>query len=45
MRYEIKGGMMPVVEIVLEAGESVNCEKGAWYGCLRICRCRHQVAE
>lgn len=29
MRYEIKGGMMPVVEIVLEAGESVNCEKGA----------------
>ena len=24
MRYEIKGGMMPVVEIVLEAGESVK---------------------
>jgi len=29
MRYEIKGGMMPVVEIILEAGESINCEKGA----------------
>ena len=24
MRYEIKGGMMPVVEIILEAGESIN---------------------
>ena len=29
MRYEIKGGMMPVVEIILEAGESINCEKVA----------------
>ena len=29
MRYEIKGGMMPVVEIILEAGESISCEKGA----------------
>lgn len=29
MRYEVKGGMMPVVEIILEAGESMNCEKGA----------------
>lgn len=27
MRYEIKGGMMPVVEIILEAGESINCAK------------------
>lgn len=27
MRYEIKGGMMPVVEIILEAGESIKLRK------------------
>lgn len=29
MRYEIKGGMMPVVEIILDAGESMVCERGS----------------
>lgn len=29
MRYEIKGGMMPVVEIWADAGEPMICEKGA----------------
>lgn len=29
MRYEIKGTPLPVVEITLEAGESINCENGA----------------
>jgi len=29
MKYEIKGGMLPVVELELEAGESVKCESGA----------------
>ena len=29
MRYEIKGGTLPVVEVYLEAGESINCENGA----------------
>lgn len=28
MKYEIKGGGMPVVEIQLEAGEKINCEAG-----------------
>lgn len=28
MRYQIKGGGMPVVEIQLEAGERINCEAG-----------------
>lgn len=28
MKYEIKGGGMPVVEIQLEAGERINCEAG-----------------
>ena len=29
MRYEVKGGNLPVVEIQLEAGESMECENGA----------------
>lgn len=29
MKYEIKGGMMPVVEIWADAGESLICERGA----------------
>ncbi len=29
MRYEIKGGELPVVEIHLESEESINCENGA----------------
>lgn len=29
MRYEIKGGTLPVVEIFLDNGESINCEGGA----------------
>jgi len=29
MRYEIKGGTLPVVEVYLNAGESINCEGGA----------------
>lgn len=29
MRYEVKGGSMPVVEINLEAGEGMICEKGS----------------
>lgn len=29
MRYEIKGDNLPVVEVFLEAGESINCEGGA----------------
>lgn len=29
MRYEIKGGGMPVVEIWLENNESIRCESGA----------------
>ncbi|MCQ2526573.1 MAG: TIGR00266 family protein [Lachnospiraceae bacterium] len=29
MRYEIKGGTLPVVEVYLDAGESINCEGGA----------------
>jgi len=29
MRYEIKGGTLPVVEVYLENGESINCEGGA----------------
>ncbi len=29
MKYEIKGTPLPVVEITLDAGESVNCENGA----------------
>lgn len=29
MQYEIKGGSMPVVEIHLENGESMTCEKGS----------------
>ncbi len=29
MKYEIKGGNLPVVEITLEAGEKINCENGA----------------
>lgn len=29
MRYEVKGGQLPVVEIHLEGGESIQCEKGA----------------
>ncbi|MCQ2492494.1 MAG: TIGR00266 family protein [Lachnospiraceae bacterium] len=28
MKYEIKGGAMPVVEIHLEAGEAIRCEGG-----------------
>lgn len=28
MKYEIKGGGMPVVEIQLDAGERINCEAG-----------------
>lgn len=29
MKYEIKGAPMPVVEVQLEAGESIKCENGA----------------
>lgn len=29
MRYEIKGDMMPVVELRMEPGESIKCEGGA----------------
>lgn len=29
MRYEIKGGSMPVVEIILDDGESMICERGS----------------
>ncbi len=29
MNYEIKGGELPVVELHLESGESINCENGA----------------
>lgn len=29
MKYEVKGGNLPVLEVVLDAGESINCEKGA----------------
>lgn len=29
MRYEIKGGQMPVVELHMEPGESIRCENGA----------------
>ncbi|MCF0137943.1 MAG: TIGR00266 family protein [Oscillospiraceae bacterium] len=29
MNYEIKGGMLPVVEICLEENESIKCEAGA----------------
>lgn len=29
MKYEIKGGSLPVVELTLEAGEQINCENGA----------------
>ena len=29
MRYEIKGEPMPVVLVYLDAGESINCQKGA----------------
>lgn len=29
MHYEIKGGMLPVVELQMEANESVKCEAGA----------------
>ena len=29
MRYEIKGGTLPVVEVYLNDGESINCEGGA----------------
>lgn len=29
MNYEIKGGMMPVVEVHLENGETMICDKGA----------------
>ncbi len=29
MRYEIKGDNLPVVEVYLESGESINCEGGA----------------
>ena len=29
MKYEIKGGQLPVVECFLEKGESMNCENGA----------------
>lgn len=29
MRYEIKGTPLPVVEVYLNAGESINCEGGA----------------
>lgn len=29
MKYEIKGDNLPVVEVHLESGESINCESGA----------------
>lgn len=29
MHYEIKGGSMPIVEVLLENGESIRCETGA----------------
>lgn len=29
MKYEVKGGNLPVVEIQLEAGEAIDCENGA----------------
>ena len=29
MKYEIKGGNLPVVEVMLDAGESVKCESGS----------------
>lgn len=29
MKYEIKGTPLPVVEVYLDAGESINCENGA----------------
>lgn len=29
MRYEVKGDTLPVLEVILENGESINCEHGA----------------
>ena len=29
MRYEIIGSVMPVVEVTLEDGEQIKCERGA----------------
>ena len=32
MRYEIKGGVFPIVVCYLEAGEKMITEKALWYG-------------